>query len=649
MDNRATVRHLGEWILAWPILLDFTMTDNTSAGQGAGGAGAIDGNAMADALAALSAIQSVLGTDDAAPEKSEFSFELPLSDAIALIPQQYVKEYNPETATKDMVNVTVEDLFNQLKRGRVSVTMADFAYFLPSHMLSHEAFDDRETRINLPLAVVVQAINMDSLKKRTTQHVRRYQIDDLDDPFAKPAPKPAQVEQPPAESEAAPEASGPEAAEPEPAPEPEQAEAAEPLEPEPEAAPQPEAAPEVPEAEAAPTEPEAKEPEREEPEPVTEPQAAQPEEPAPTEEPAPQEAPEPAEPEPKAVEPAEAPTVHVMPPPAEEKAPQPEPVEAEAPPEPESEPAEPAPVEPAPVEPEAAEPEAAEPEAEEPEPVTEPEAAQPEEPAPPEEPVAEEPTAPTEPAPVEAVVPPPVPEPEPAGEPEPAAAPVAAAAAPVSAEGKYRELPGNVNLNSATPKQLMTLEGVTEQLAGKIVEAREQCGGFKNVFDLADIPRLGRRTFKQITGMSFSKRRHHRSHRLASLLHMHISDISDLPAVAEAVTRRPGLQGCLISGKDGLLIAQKGMDKEAEALSAIVPKIARQVAENMELVNENHLDSISICLKKMMYTIIPSQNVTLTVLHAAGRITKTQLAMLKKVTKELAWLLSHRGYVGPPN
>ena len=570
---------------------------------------------MADALAALSQIEAVLGTDDAGREKSEFTFELPLGDAIALVPQEYVKPVDPEAAKRDMVSVTVEDLFNQLRRGRVSVTMADFAYFLPSHLLSHEAFDDRETAINLPLATVVQAINMDSLKKRTSQRVRRYQIDDLDDPFAKPTAAPAPEAEAPAEAEvAAP-------AEPEPAEAPAEPEAAAPAEPEPAEAPAEAeaAAPAEPEPAEAPAEPEAVAPAA--PEPVPEPEPAE----APTQ-------PEvPVEPEP--VEAPATPEAVAEPEPAEEPA-EPEaaePVPAEAPEEPVEEPVA----------------EAAEEPTVEPEPTPEP---APEEPAPEPEPV--EAVVPAEPEPVPVA---PVPEPEAAEAPaepvpveEPAATVAAAVSAPpVPAEGEYRELPGNVNLNTATAQQLMTLEGVTAPLAEKIIEFRKEKGALKSVFDLMEIPRLGRGTFKQITGMTYSRKHHHRSHRLASLLKMEISVISDLPTVAEAVTRRPGLTGCLISGVDGLLVAQNGMEKEAEALSAIVPKIIRQVGESIALVDEGDLDSVSICVKGTMYTIVSCQDVTLTVIHDHGKITKSQLSMLRKVAKELAWLLSHRGYVGP--
>ena len=86
-----------------------TMTENTSPDQPS-----VDGGAMASALAALSAIESVLGTDDGPQEKSEFTFDLPLADALRLVPEQYVKSFDADEAKRDVVTVTVENLFNQL-------------------------------------------------------------------------------------------------------------------------------------------------------------------------------------------------------------------------------------------------------------------------------------------------------------------------------------------------------------------------------------------------------------------------------------------------------------------------------------------------------------------------------------------------------
>jgi competence protein ComEA len=67
------------------------------------------------------------------------------------------------------------------------------------------------------------------------------------------------------------------------------------------------------------------------------------------------------------------------------------------------------------------------------------------------------------------------------------------ASAPAAAEGAAT--PGAtaapVNLNSATAEQLDTLDGVGPATAQKILEYRQQHGGFAKVDDLAQIPGIG--------------------------------------------------------------------------------------------------------------------------------------------------------------
>jgi competence protein ComEA len=50
---------------------------------------------------------------------------------------------------------------------------------------------------------------------------------------------------------------------------------------------------------------------------------------------------------------------------------------------------------------------------------------------------------------------------------------------------------GPVSLNSATPEQLDTLDGVGPATARKIIEWRTQHGGFRSVADLAQVPGIG--------------------------------------------------------------------------------------------------------------------------------------------------------------
>ncbi|WCB94842.1 hypothetical protein DSM104299_03581 [Baekduia alba] len=70
---------------------------------------------------------------------------------------------------------------------------------------------------------------------------------------------------------------------------------------------------------------------------------------------------------------------------------------------------------------------------------------------------------------------------------------VAAPAAGAATEGGGGAAPssGPVNLNSATAEQLDTLDGVGPATAQKILEFRQQHGGFSSVDDLAQIAGIG--------------------------------------------------------------------------------------------------------------------------------------------------------------
>jgi competence protein ComEA len=69
----------------------------------------------------------------------------------------------------------------------------------------------------------------------------------------------------------------------------------------------------------------------------------------------------------------------------------------------------------------------------------------------------------------------------------------AASAASAPAAGAAAGAPASapVSLNSATPEQLDTLDGVGPATVAKIIEWRTQHGGFRSVDDLAQVPGIG--------------------------------------------------------------------------------------------------------------------------------------------------------------
>jgi competence ComEA-like helix-hairpin-helix protein len=219
------------------------------------------------------------------------------------------------------------------------------------------------------------------------------------------------------------------------------------------------------------------------------------------------------------------------------------------------------------------------------------------------------------------------------------------AAVAVDLADEFLEVLGNVNLNTADFADLMTLDGMSKALAQRILEYREANGPFETIFDLWNVPRVGRRTFRRLTGMPYSEKRCHRGRHLARLLRIPVSKVSDLDSIAEAMAGRPGFSGCVIADGEGLLLSQGGTGGLGVKLSAVTPRIVSQIRESMNAIDAGCLDSISICIDGQMLTLVSTRDVALAAIHEENRVTKTQLELIRKVGHELAWLLSHRAYV----
>jgi len=388
-----------------------------------------------DALSAISMIEESLAETQSDTNDRGAVLRFPLRMALELLPESDRGTLvDPSLCDGEFVDIEVKDLYEQLARGKVSIPASEIAYFIPAHLLSHEAAADRHTEITLPLKDVFEAVGLDELQKHMPRQTRHYDLDNISDPFSGDFQDPAR-------------------------------------------------------SSATPT---------------------------------------PASGMPGSV-PAEAP----------------EPIE---------------------------------------------------------QPASEE-------------------------------------------EKDYRELPGNINVNTATREELVTLTGVSGPLADRILQYRNKKGSFKSIFDLYGVPRLGRKTFRRMTGMPHSPRHLHRGRRLAKLLKLPIGEVSNLQVLAGALARMPGFSGCVISDGEGLLLAQGSADDLGTQLSAVVPRTIRQIRESMNAIKAGRVDSISICTCGRMYTIVGSRHMALTAIHEENRVTKTQLSLIRKVGNELAWLLSHRAYV----
>ncbi|MDA0321952.1 MAG: helix-hairpin-helix domain-containing protein [Verrucomicrobia bacterium] len=205
---------------------------------------------------------------------------------------------------------------------------------------------------------------------------------------------------------------------------------------------------------------------------------------------------------------------------------------------------------------------------------------------------------------------------------------------------------GGVNLNTGTVSQLMTISGVTDAIAKNVVAYREANGPYKSVFDLGRVPRIGRKTFRKITGMPYSESGHHRSEKLSRLVGIDKNSVYHLPTITAHVAAQPGFAGCVVSDRDGMMLAQTGADEYSDAFCAIAPRMLQQLGENITEVGIGTVRSVSICAGEKMFTILRSGGVYLTAIHDRRKLTKKQFELAERVASELDWMLSYRGYVG---
>ncbi|MFO7870279.1 MAG: helix-hairpin-helix domain-containing protein [Kiritimatiellia bacterium] len=551
---------------------------------------------LLDAVSAVTTIEATLGEEDEKEHRSDVSFQLPLNEAVSLVPDGYRVAGTGDRSLPGAVMVTMDNLFSQLASGRVTMSVAQLAYFIPSHLLSHAAFEDTKTKINLPLPLVVKSVGVEKLKKHTAGRVQDYGMNSVEDPFRESAgsgdrASGAATEKPKPEAPPAAKSSAP--------PEPQAENGVPPVTTGERAVsgvtfefPLAKALSLMPEkyvktaggkaeegqsisltvhdlysqlalgrislsvsslAYFLPSELVADDAFGDEETHVSLPLADVVKS--------------------IGVDKLKARTTKRL---------RHYDTEGISDPFRESE---------------------------------KPEAAR-----------------------------------QPAEKPEvPEAQKTAAGEETIAAvEYGYRELPGNVNINTAGARELTGVPGLSLPLAEKIVEYRDRNGFYRSIFDLKNIEGLGRKTFKRMTGMPLSRRGLHRRLRLARLLNIPPDRVSDFKVIAEAMAKMPGFSGCVISDPEGLVVSQSGVDQEAESIGAIAPRIAAVARKDMDIVNSAPPDSISIAVSGKMYTVAANEKVTLTAIHEESRVTKTQLAFIRRVWGELDWLLSHRVYAGPP-
>lgn len=166
-------------------------------------------------VAALQQIESIMAepTQTAPPVKAAArsdhlqTLALSLSELVPLAPSSF---NDMQGLPVDKVDVLIEDLFSQMSRGKIETTLGHLLAGVPKQYLANPADLESETKVALPLPLVVAAVDPNDFKKRTALQSSKLMGHDLPDLFKredkKEAPPPAAAAEPavPAVPKAAP-------------------------------------------------------------------------------------------------------------------------------------------------------------------------------------------------------------------------------------------------------------------------------------------------------------------------------------------------------------------------------------------------------------------------------------------------------------
>ncbi len=251
---------------------------------------------------------------------------------------------------------------------------------------------------------------------------------------------------------------------------------------------------------------------------------------------------------------------------------------------------------------------------------------------------AEKPQAPEVPA---APTPEPEPEPEPveavASEPvviEPTAEPT-----PVLAETPTTP-PSDflINLNRCTFEDLQLIDGVGPALARRIIEYREAHGAFQSVYELRNVPGVGRKTFGALAGVPLR--------RLNRLLGVdHDTELS-LTEITRLISALPGVDGCVLATSDGLpLTGQLPPQFDQERFSVFAPQLFKRVSRCTRELSVGDVNRLTLFTDEQPVSIFKAGTIYLVVVHHPDRFSKALLRRCANISEELARLCRQRAAV----
>ena len=206
-----------------------------------------------------------------------------------------------------------------------------------------------------------------------------------------------------------------------------------------------------------------------------------------------------------------------------------------------------------------------------------------------------------------------------------------------------------VDINAAGAADLQRLPGIGASRAQDIIAHREANGKFPNIYALANVPGIGEKLFRQITGLTLNAERS-RYVLLNRMLGVPPASAPSLKMILEHLVAGSSAVGCLLSGTDGVPIGcTKGVREEAPRLAAVTTQLYRKTGRRLLFVLQEEVECLALPLGNPPRLLFAGENFFLIVVESSRRMTHREVRRLGNIFKEIRWILSRRAVVNAIN
>jgi competence ComEA-like helix-hairpin-helix protein len=195
-----------------------------------------------------------------------------------------------------------------------------------------------------------------------------------------------------------------------------------------------------------------------------------------------------------------------------------------------------------------------------------------------------------------------------------------------------------IDINRCSAEDLFAIKGIGPSLAKRIIAYRTEHGRFNSLNDLRQVPGVGRKTFRALTGI--------RPQALNRLLGIAEDRELTLQEIIRLTSKLPGMAGCMLATADGLLLTgEVPPEMDQEAISVFAPQLFKRVARYTKELKVGQVSRFTLFTDQQPVSIFAAEEVYLVVFHDKKRFSKRLLRQCERISAEIARLCRQRTVV----